>query len=101
MKEEIKQCRKCGITMSIDNFQKHSAYIGGHTTICKKCAYEYAKERRKDPIIREQLNKSAKLWLKKTPEKTLQRRIRSYIKFLQINGYEIRKDGYICVNSHI
>jgi ribosome-binding protein aMBF1 (putative translation factor) len=100
MKTEAKQCRKCGITMSIDNFNKHSAYTGGHITMCKKCAYEYAKERRKDPIIREQMNKSVRLWLKKTPEKTLQRRIRAYITFLQINGYEIRKDGFICIKTN-
>jgi superfamily II helicase len=100
MKTEVKKCSKCEITMSIDNFQKHSAYKGGHTTICKKCVYEYLKEHRKKPNIREQLNKNNKLWRKRTPEKTLQRRIRASIKLLQINGYEIRKDGFICIKAN-
>jgi DNA-directed RNA polymerase subunit M/transcription elongation factor TFIIS len=98
MEIKVKQCNKCGVTMSIDNFQKHSAYTGGHINMCKKCVYEYAKERRKDPDVRAQMNKNSKIWRKRTPEKTLQRRIRTSIKFLQINGYEIRKDGFIKVN---
>jgi hypothetical protein len=98
MKTESKECSKCKDVLTLDNFPIHKAYKGGHSCICKKCVYEYNKERRSNPIVREHMNKNARLWLKNTPEKTEQRRIRTYVHYLQIRGYEIRKDGFILVN---
>lgn len=44
---EQKECNKCKITKSIDNFWKHIAYKDGYYIYCKECGTEYRKEQQK------------------------------------------------------
>jgi len=50
-------CTKCRLEKPIDDFHKHHREKDGHRSTCKKCEYEYEKERRlKNPQVQERKN---------------------------------------------
>lgn len=62
MMVKMKLCSQCNIDKPLDEFYKRKAYLGGHTTWCKKCYIEYSstttqKEKKRD--YRQQIKKKA------------------------------------------
>lgn len=45
-----KTCKKCFLTLSLNNFYRHSKMADGHLNICKKCKNNYANEWNKNNL---------------------------------------------------
>lgn len=81
----MKQCRKCGSTLPIDEFYTHPEMADGHLNFCKTCVRQrvnarydrergkiatYERERFKDPHRKAKIAEYARERRKRHPEKT-------------------------------
>lgn len=46
--EQTKQCKKCGRTLPLSEYNRMANSIDGHSSTCKKCHNAYQKERRQE-----------------------------------------------------